>query len=315
MKPIISPRELAAAIGVSESSLKRWADDGVIQATKTAGGHRRITIGEAIRFVRAVRAPLLRPDLLGLSDLSPVGDEVVSADRPADRLFRYLREGKAREARALVLSAYLAGQSVAEIADGPIREAMEELGKLWQHDSAGVYVEHRATDICIQAVEQLRLLVEPQGGGAVAIGGGPPGDPYLLPPMLAAAALSADGWQAVNLGPDTPFDALLAAAERHGPRFVWISVSSIRDGREIEDGIAQLTARLAEREIALVLGGRALSNLALPASAAPRSGASLSDLVAIANEVRDSKCAGIGDESTTPADLAARPEDSTVEKD
>jgi MerR family transcriptional regulator, light-induced transcriptional regulator len=154
VKPIISPRELAAAIGVSESSLKRWADDGVIQVTKTAGGHRRITIGEAIRFVRAVRAPLLRPDLLGLSDLSPLGDDIVSADRPVDRLLRYLREGKAREARALVLSAYLAGQSVAEIADGPIREAMEEIGKLWQHDPSGVYVEHRATDICVQAARR-----------------------------------------------------------------------------------------------------------------------------------------------------------------
>lgn len=315
LKPIISPRELAAAIGVSESSLKRWADDGVIQVTKTAGGHRRITIGEAIRFVRAVRAPLLRPDLLGLSDLAPLGDDVVSADGPADRLFRYLREGKAREARALVLSAYLAGQSVAEIADGPIREAMEELGKLWQHDSAGVYVEHRATDICVQAVEQLRLLVEPQDGGAIAIGGGAPGDPYLLPPMLATAALAADGWQAVNLGPDTPFNALLAAAERHQPRVVWLSISSIRDGREIEEGIARLVARLAEREIAFILGGQALSSLALPAIGALRSGKSLSDLIAIANEVRDLRSAGIGDESVRPADLAASPEDSTATRD
>lgn len=295
MKPIISPRELATAIGVSESSLKRWADDGVIQVTKTAGGHRRITIWEAIRFVRAVRAPLLRPDLLGLSDLSPMGDDVVSADRPANRLLRSLREGKAREARAIMLSAYLAGQSIAEIADGPIREAMEEIGKLWQHDSAGVYVEHRATDICIQAVEQLRLLVEPQDGGVAAIGGGAPGDPYLLPPMLAAAALSADGWQAVNLGPDTPFDALLAAAERHEPRVVWLSISSIRDRREIEDGIVQLAARLAPRQIALILGGRALNDLALPASAEQRSGASLSDLIRIANEARSPQ---------TPADCA-----------
>lgn len=286
MKPIISPRELAKAIGVSESSLKRWADGGAIRFAKTAGGHRRITIGEAIRFVRAIRAPLIRPDLLGLSDLSPGGEDVVSPDRPADRLLRYLRAGKAREARGLVLSAYLAGQDVAEIADGPIREAMEELGKLWQHDAAGIYIEHRATDICIQAVQQLRLLFEPQDGAAVAIGGAAPGDPYLLPSMLAAAALMADGWQAVNLGPETPFDALLAAAERHGPRVVWISISSIRDRREIEEGVARVAARLAERQIALILGGRALGDLSLPDSAAARRGVLLSDLVRLANLAR-----------------------------
>ena len=33
MKPVLSPRELAEAIGVSESSIKRWIDDGVIQAS------------------------------------------------------------------------------------------------------------------------------------------------------------------------------------------------------------------------------------------------------------------------------------------
>lgn len=54
MKPLLSPRELAQAIGVSESSIKRWIDDGLIGATKTAGGHRRIAGSEAIRFVREV---------------------------------------------------------------------------------------------------------------------------------------------------------------------------------------------------------------------------------------------------------------------
>jgi cobalamin-dependent methionine synthase I len=133
--------------------------------------------------------------------------------------------------------------------------------------------------------------------------------------MLAAAALSADGWQAVNLGPDTPFDALLAAAERQEPRVVWLCVSSVRDGREIEDGLARLAARLAEHEIALIVGGRAMSKLALPVSAAPRSGASLSDLVALANEVRDSRNAGTCDQSVTSADATVISEGSAAGRD
>jgi excisionase family DNA binding protein len=174
MRPIISPRELAEAIGVSESSLKRWADDGQIQVSRTGGGHRRIAIGEAIRFVRAIRAPLVKPELLGLRDLSSQAAEILAPELPAERLFGYLRDGRAREARGLVLALYLQGQGVADIADGPIRIAMERLGELWKHDQAGIYLEHRATDICIQAVEQLRLLVEPQQFHAVALGGAPP---------------------------------------------------------------------------------------------------------------------------------------------
>jgi len=37
----LSPRELAEALGVSESSLKRWVDAGKIAASRTEGGHRR----------------------------------------------------------------------------------------------------------------------------------------------------------------------------------------------------------------------------------------------------------------------------------
>lgn len=293
MSPIISTRELANAIGVSESSLKRWADDGTIRVSRTAGGHRRIAIGEAIRFIRSTRAPLVRPEALGLRDLPTCGDPVLSTESPEDRLYAHLKNGKAREARGLVLALYLGGNAIAEIADGPIRHAMDRLGLLWQHEKTGVFEEHRATDICIQAVQQLRQLVEPDASGPVAIGGGAPGDPYLLPPMLATTALSADGWQAVNLGPDTPFDALHAAVEWHEPRLVWLSVSSIRDKGELEHGITRLAARLADREVALVLGGRALDTLALPPISPPRCGATISDLVAFANEVRSSRMAGI----------------------
>lgn len=291
MSPIISPKKLADAIGVSESSLKRWADDGQINVSRTAGGHRRIPIGEAIRFIRAIRAPLVRPEALGLSDMPACGDPVLSTESPAERLFAHLVEGKAREARGLILSLYLSGASLAEIADGPIRSAMKRLGELWSHDSDGVFLEHRATDICIQAVEQLRLLVESPTEGPVAVGGAPTGDPYLLPSMLAATTLAADGWHVVNLGPDTPFSAMFAAVERHAPRLVWLSISSIRNLKEIEEGVAELSARLSQRGTALILGGQAAGSLPIPKHTHSQRGESLADLLTLANELRLPSCA------------------------
>ena len=59
MRHVLSPKELAQAIGVSESSLKRWADEGLLRATRTAGGHRRIPLAEAIRFLRDTQATLV----------------------------------------------------------------------------------------------------------------------------------------------------------------------------------------------------------------------------------------------------------------
>jgi methanogenic corrinoid protein MtbC1 len=209
--------------------------------------------------VREIRAPLLKPELLGLRDLaSERGVSALASEPASERLFDYLREGQAREARGLVLSLYLEGHSVAEIADGPIRAALERLGELWKHDQAGIFVEHRATDICIQAIEQLRHLVEPLNPHAVALGGALQGDPYLIPSLLAATALAAEGWQAVNLGPDTPYQALLEAAAHHKPSLVWVSVSSIADDTAIGPALDHLIDRCAELGITLALGGQAL---------------------------------------------------------
>ena len=286
MRPIISPKELADAIGVSESSLKRWADNGLIRVSKTAGGHRRITIGETIRFIRSIRAPLLKPEVIGLDDLPTNGEAVLSTDSPTDRLHAYLVEGKERQARGLILSLYLNGQSVVEIADGPIRTAMERIGELWMHDATGVSIEHHAVDICIQAVNRLRQVIVQNDAGPFAIGGAAPGDPYLLPSLLVAVALASEGWRVVNLGPDTPFDSFVVAADRYKPQLVWLSASSVHDDVEMSFGVERIAHALADRGITLVVGGRGLDRLSIPDGLVQR-GESLADLMVVANAVRN----------------------------
>ncbi len=218
----LSTRELADALGVSESSLKRWVDAGKISASRTEGGHRRIQIAEAMRFIRETGAPLARPELLDLP-------EVAAARARGDgRLSSFLHDGDSVGARGWLMARYLEGATIVELADGPIREAMAALGERWHHaDDSGVFLEHRATDICLQAVAQLRTMIPAVPASApVAIGGGPSDDPYVLPSQLAAMVVTEAGWRAINLGPDTPVGAFAHAVAQHHPELVWISISA-----------------------------------------------------------------------------------------
>ena len=282
---VLTTKELALAIGVSESSIKRWADDGTLHASRTAGGHRRILLPEAIRFVRETRAAVVHPEILGLPDVAAaVRDSTGPAD-DAERLYAYLVAGEAVQARGMVQSLYLGGSSVAAIVDGPLRAAMHRIGELWQHEPAGVFLEHRATDISIQALNQLRLTLPDAGGQPVAVGGAPEGDPYLLPSLAAATCLAAEGFDTVNLGPDTPYATLEEAARRLRPVLIWLSVSGAQPSERVAAATAALASALQPLGTSVIVGGRAFH--AQP-GAPPNlhAGTSMAELVAYARGVR-----------------------------
>lgn len=285
MKPLLSPRDLAKAIGVSESSIKRWVDDGAIEATKTAGGHRRIALSEAVRFVRESRSVVVRPDLLGLREMAAVGAELPSRGDEAERLFDYLKAGAAAEARGLLLSLYLAGRSVAEIVDGPLRTAMERIGELWIEEETGIFCEHRATEIAFRAVTQIRGLFAPAEQAPLALGGAAEGDPYTLPTMSAAAVLESVGWRAVNLGPNTPIDSLLLGVESLHPRLVWLSVSAVVDREALAQKVKRLVSYLADGPVSLALGGSALAELDLAPHSQLHVGEKMGELEAFAKGI------------------------------
>jgi excisionase family DNA binding protein len=297
MVELLSPRELARAIGVSESSLKRWTDRGLLRSTRTAGGHRRIRVAEAIRFIRESGATVLRPELLGLPEL---GDGEEPGGPRGDRLAQVhalLLEGRARDVTRLLLALYIEGASVAWICDELLRRAMERLGELWTCDERGVFIEHRASDICLAALGRLRaILPAPDAGALRATGGAPSGDPYLLATFAAATVLAAIGADAVNLGPDTPMDALLKAARTQEAGMVWLSVSVAAEAPRLRSEVLQLAEVLRSEGRALIVGGRAAAALRLPESPGLAAGGSMEALATFA--------AAIAARGTRPAGIA-----------
>jgi excisionase family DNA binding protein len=278
---LLTTRELAHALAVSESSVKRWADEGALKATRTVGGHRRIPLREAIRFVRDRRLALAHAEVLGLSDVQRLRAQAPPADTIA-ALQQFLLSGDDVRSRGLLQSLFLSGVSVATILDGPVRAAMAGIGELWLGDPAGVFLEHRATDICVQALQQLRALLPDSPHGPVAVGGGLEGDPYVLGSLSAATLLAAEGYRAVNLGAATPLSTLEEAARRLGARLVWVSVSSPPDGERVPGLLAGLARAVEPLGASVVAGGRHPSVFELPPGRNLHGGRSMGELAAFA---------------------------------
>lgn len=255
IKAFLSPKDLAEALGVSESSLKRWADDGAIRVARTAGGHRRIALADAVRFARESGLTVEHPAALGLAEILPSTPAAADADT-ADALFAAFQRDDWRVARSLVVGAYVAGASVAALCDGPIREALRRAGELWQHGSEGIVIEHRAVDTCLHALSFVRALIPSAGPSApVALGAAIADDPYVLPSLAAALVLAEAGFRDVNLGPTMPTQALVSAVQRYAPLLVWRTSSIGVDADSLRDDLAGVLGVLVPQG-SVVLGGR-----------------------------------------------------------
>lgn len=281
VRQLLSPAELAQAIGVSESSLKRWVDAGKVHAVRTEGGHRRIPIADAIRFIRERRLRVLRPELLGLPANTMA---FVDPANDVDALQRHLEAGDVRHARARILARYLEGESIAALCDGPIRGALDRIGELWKDSDAGIFIEHRASDVVMQLLAQLRAMLQPPDGMPVAIGCAPAGDTHLLPSFMAATVLGSEAFDAINLGADTPVTALEAAIVQHAPRLLWVSVM-MPPTLEVAAGLAKLLEREADAKRAVIIGGRHVARLPVRGDAV-HVAASMRELAAFARGVK-----------------------------
>src|SRR5262245_44557813 len=62
----VSTAQVAEALGVGISTVKRWVDQGILPAHKTPGGHRKILLSDAVRVVRDGEFPRVDLGVLGL---------------------------------------------------------------------------------------------------------------------------------------------------------------------------------------------------------------------------------------------------------
>ena len=265
--PMLSPKQIAAALGVSESSVKRWADAGQLKVTRTPGGHRRISLPEAVRFVREGHFSLVRPDVIGLPALAAkTGEDDAQGDVGA-MLYDRLLAGDAEVIPAWAVSAYLAGTSIAEICDTGLRAALQRIGHVWVDEPRGIFLEHRATDQTVAALHTLLQLLtdanaqEKADRRPVALGGAPSNDPYLIPSLMAMCVLTDAGYRAMNLGPDVPIASLLDAARFFDARLVWVSISSTKAKPPPLETLNELAEELGAHDRALVVGGRRVDDL------------------------------------------------------
>ena len=258
MSELVSPKQVAHAIGVSESSLKRWCDQGLIQTIRTAGGHRRLSVSGVLAYLQRTGQELVSPEVLGLPPLT-AGAGSRSLDKARIALMEALVKGQDDIARQIVIEAFRARHAMHVIADELIAPTFHEIGRRWGCGELAVYQERHACQIMTRIFGDLRRITEAPGDKAPrAIGGTLSSDHYSLPNHLAELVLRDAGWNAVSLGTHLPAESLELAIRQQRPGLVWVSVSHLECEEKFVADVERIAAAAQAIEAPFVIGGRML---------------------------------------------------------
>lgn len=257
MNNLLSPKQIARAMAVSESSVKRWCDRGDIETQYTAGGHRRVSLPGLIEFTRHGKREIVHPEAIGLPALSRESQRTISQAVPT--LAESILSGNEDRARQIVFALYLDKLKVSTICDQLIAAAFQQIGHQWQCGEIDAYQERQSCEIVVRVLNELRQLTpSAPASSPLAIGCPAPGDPYSMGSLMAELVLREQNWRTISLGSNLPWESLRAAIHDHRPQIFWLSCSSISNEATFLTNYNELRAQ-AEPQCEFVVGGRALT--------------------------------------------------------
>ena len=220
----------------------------------------------AYRYIRQGRLPATREGAewrIRRVDVHAMqGPSVKRARRGAERaragsegLERRMLAGDGSGAWWLVKNHLDGGLDPAGVLNELLVPALRSIGERWASGQLSVADEHTATVVAQRLVGHLGLQFGRRGKsrGAIALAA-PSGDLHTLPVAIVADLLRWQAFEVLELGADTPAEAL-ADAVAHQDRLLAVGIVSTTLGLEAEVASSARSVRVAVPEATIFLGG------------------------------------------------------------
>ena len=178
-----------------------------------------------------------------------------------ERLENRLLAGDQSGAWKVIEAALASGTTPLHVYSDMLVPALRSIGERWESGQIGVDSEHQASVMVARVIGRLgpRFSTRGRRNGAVVLAA-PPGERHGLGLAMAGDALRGGGYTAVDLGTDTPVEALESAIARTEQlRAVCLGVtnpSSLEDAREM----VKAARRHLNRSSPVILGGGAVAD-------------------------------------------------------
>lgn len=258
-----STKQLSSLLGVSVSSIKRWADEGLIPCIRTPGGHRKFREADVKDFAASAGLSL-RARGEGVAIRIPEEEAAAHAlmahpDVLSKSFKDHLLGGRDDGALRILTNAYQAGMSLSRLIDEIIGPAFHQIGAEWENGEIPIHEQHLASATASMAVTRFiermgPATVKEHGGVAVCSCGA--GEAHDLCIILVTHLLKTLGWAARSLGADTPYEEISECVRRVHPLICVVSATCPENTLKHVDDIAALAQVCRTKGAKLILGGQ-----------------------------------------------------------
>ena len=240
MNTVLSTHEVAVLLNVTETTVKRWSDEGKLPCIKTLGGHRKFETKEILNFAEKNGYSLTGtlPPPMTSEQMEKLQYGVFSrnynkvADVLLDEALELDREGVAQLLLYLVkhnISFYL-------IADNIIRSALVRVGELWEEGKISVHEEHLVSQALTEAMIRVapELRRKPSNGLSAAFAC-LEGELHDIGLRCLAYSFESEGWKIHYIGANTPTDSILSFTEGLKPDLFALSFTMVDEIEKIKN--------------------------------------------------------------------------------
>jgi len=263
--------------GIGEHTLRVWERRfGFPQPLRLPSGHRRYTMDQVQQLTmihEALRCGYRAGDVVPLpreklEKLLEECGQVSQSDEPAEGwLHEIFKAAEEFDRTAVQKALYQAAGNLGlpRFLRDRVAPLLSEIGEAWARGDIEIRHEHFISEVLEEVLRDLRRPLEATADGRPVVLAGLPSEHHALGLHVAALAVAAAGHHCLVLGPQSPAEEIVLAAESVGAAAVGLSISPFAKTHDTLSEIRHLRERLPSG-IPLWLGGSGAKELTdLPA--------------------------------------------------
>ena len=253
--------EVSNILGVHVSSVKRWTDQGKLECTRTAGGHRKFLFSHLADFLSENQDKVEQAHLFPIHSEEDIEISYSILKGQFPDLQEYVLEnalGQNREAVQQVLNGlYLAQHPLHTIYDHVMTPVMHRLGALWEDQTLSVFEEHFASQTIRDAIIRLQgtlQLPREKNGTAICLTFST--ELHDIAIKMVDHILEERGFRVLFSGQLTPLFNVDRIFQQQEFDRVYLSSTYVGDRNLLQFEMNHLTGLCREYECQLFIGGQ-----------------------------------------------------------